>query len=201
MHPQYPIAASLSSVPDGEDPVVVEADPEGDVTRSVKDLARYVYRFIQEVRWAGHEGVVSVGVTGDPGDTPPIGVNLGLLLSPLVTTGLGERAGRESAFELLDATRPELTSQPTLGALPNPRDRVWIVPGPHDRDPSVWGLFELYILEITQADQDLPVDLLLVLREAGAGGQKGGGEQRVELPVTADDVAVVLIPSGGEPNS
>ncbi|MDJ0790639.1 MAG: hypothetical protein QNJ71_01965 [Acidimicrobiia bacterium] len=193
----FPIAASLRSVPAGDDPVVVEADPEGDATRSVKDLARYVYRFIQEVRWAGHEGVVSVGVAGDQGDTPPIGVNLGLLLSPLVTTGLGERTGGKSAFDLLGARRPELSGRPSLDALPSPRDRVWIVPAPYDRDPSVWELFELYILEVTPEDQGMKVDLLLVHGEPAAGRQADGGATSVELPVVADEVAVVTTTRGG----
>ena len=197
MQPPYPIAASLRSVPAGEDPVVVEADPEGDATRSVKDLARYVYRFIQEIRWAGHEGVVSVGVAGDPGETPPIGINLGLLLSPLVTTGLGERTGRESAFGLLGAPRPELSRQPTLDALPSPRDRVWIVPAPYDRDRAVWGLFELYILEVTPEDQGMEVDLLLVHEERANAGETGVGDGLIELPVAAGDVAMVVSAAGG----
>ena len=158
---EIPVAGSLPRTDAHVDPLVVEADPEGAATRSVKDVARHVYRLIQEFDWAGHEGAVVVGVSGGTKSSIPIGPNVALLLAPLVRTAIGERAGAMSADELLDAARyPIREHAEGIDAFVSPRDRVWIVPDASLRDPGTRNLFELVILE---GPPDRPLDDVDVL--------------------------------------
>ena len=161
MIPEIPVAGSLPRIDANDDPMVVEADPEGAATRSIKDVARYVYRLIQEFEWAGHTGAVVVGVVGGSRSSAPIGPNVALLLAPLVRTAIGDQAGATSASVLLDADRyPAPDGAEGTDAFVSPRDRVWIVPDRllHLRENR--DLFELVILE---AAHDAPLDDVDVL--------------------------------------
>jgi hypothetical protein len=192
MAAEIPVAAALPILDDGEDPVVVEADQQGRATRAMKALARWLFRFVQELNWAGHEGAVVVGVVCETLLPPPIGVNLALLVSPLVTTAVGETAGSASAIAVLEADIGEVGSgSEGREAFVTPRDRVWIVPDDRLADAETRDLFELVVFEPAPGRTLEDIDLLLVV---------GRGAEPVAVPVGLSDqveMGAVVVGSTG----
>ena len=124
MDTEIPVAAVVPAHAEGEDPVVVEADPQGSATRAMKSVARWVFRLVQELRWGGREGAVVVAVAGDTSAPPPIGVNLALLVSPLLTAAVGERAGPTTSSVLLESDAGQARGHATgRNAFASPRKR------------------------------------------------------------------------------
>jgi hypothetical protein len=165
---EIPVAATLPRLSPNEDPIVVEANPDGGATRAVKALARHVYRLVQEFQWSDHDGAVVIAVAGDTGLAPPIGPNLALLLAPLVTTAVGERAGASTTSALLEA-QPDsrVPGSSGRGRFPSPRDRVWVVPDEALDLRATRDLFELVLIEGSVGDTYEAADVVLVAVPSG----------------------------------
>lgn len=115
-----PVAGAIVVAP-GDELLVVEALPDSEAARSYKDVARHVYRFVQEVQWSGSGRAAAVRIVGEEHEQQAIAANVGLLLAPLADVAIASTPDVRVAFDLED--------QPDVGEdHPTPRDKVWLVP-------------------------------------------------------------------------
>lgn len=160
MSDTIPVAGAIGALVDA-DLLVVEAEPESELTRSLKGIARHVYRFVQDVRWSGSEHAVAVRIVGDPRHGRPIGVNVGVLLAPLLDVALESDPAVASAFETGDA------GPDAIDRYPSPRDGIWLVPR---KDLGSGSVTERFGLTIGWADSSAiaVADLVLITVPAGS---------------------------------
>lgn len=183
MSDSIPVAGVLVTPSDQDELLVVEAEPESEATRAHKGIARHVYRFAQEVQWAGSERAVAVRIQGDGLVAASLAVNLALLLAPLLDIAIEAVPEIEAAFAAeLDDRDP-----------PSPRDRLWLVGG-----DELGGLeaAERYDMTIGVAESAglVGADLVLVIVEGSAA--------RVRVPDVdplTEVAAVILGPLHGDP--
>lgn len=182
-----PVAGSLVSIDPRDDPLFVEAHPDSEATRCFKNIARYVYRIVQDIRWAGEEHTVSVEIVGDDAMAHTIAMNVGALVAPLLDVALESSALTRRGFDIAadDETASELT----------PRDRLWLMEPPMPRSGSADRRFDLTIA--TRAGVDTAggpprsVDLGLVT--------VGHGRRIAAFPTDGryDEVAAIIIDAPG----
>ena len=190
MHRSIPVAGAIVEHADGGDPLVVEADPVSEVTRCLKNVARFVFRMTQELRWSGHEGAVRIGVAGDEPSAALVAPNVAVLLAPLLTVCVVDDGGTVSpamAFgidpETVTATDP-----------PSPRDRIWVARAGTSTDQRAWDRYELVIGRHEALMAHRVADLCLI---AVSASDPRVSESWLEAP----DVAVILTgsPSADHP--
>jgi len=187
MTASIPVAGSLVSIDPRDDPLVVEAHPDSEVTRCFKNIARYVYRIVQDIRWAGEEHTVSVEIVGDDAMAHTIAMNVGALVAPLLDVAIESSAMARRGFDVApeDESASELT----------PRDRLWLVEPPMPRADSADRRFDLTIATTASADTagGLPrsVDLGLVTVEHRRGLASLPTEGRY------DEIAAVVVDAPG----
>lgn len=158
------VAGAILPVAGYPHPLVVEADPESEATRSFKNVARFVYRFVQDARWSGDHGAVSIRVRGDGREAAAVAANVGVLLASLVDVAVEADPFALVAFDLSASSEPRpddhRVTDPT-SHLENPRDGLWLVPRQElDSDPVV-ERFDLTLGRSTERRDDR-TDLMLV---------------------------------------
>ena len=191
MHRSIPVAGAIIEHPDDADPLVVEADPVSEVTRCLKNVARFVFRTTQELGWSGHEGAVHVAVAGDGSSAALVAPNVAALLAPLLTVCVLEDDGTPPpsvAFGIDPATV-------TATDIPSPRDRIWVAPA----GTPTGDLAPRYDLVIGRHGAHAPdrvPDLCLIVVSAS-------GPRVSESWLEAPDIAAVLAgsPSADHPES
>lgn len=151
-----PVAGSLVPLDASRHRLVVESAPESEATRGFKNVARYVFRFVQAEQWSGAGGAITVRVVGEADVAATISMNVGLLLAPLLDVAIERSAITESALDVAVDDDAEY---------PNPRHRVWLVP----REAMV-SEADRFGLAIGPADPDdlAGAHLALVLAAHGA---------------------------------
>jgi hypothetical protein len=174
MTESIPVAGAVVSLDGFRDPLVVEIAPESEATRGFKNVARHVFRFVQEVRWAGG-GAVVVGVAGDEAKSGAIAMNVGLLLTPLLDVAIEPTERAIATFEV-DAV--DTTDHPT------PRDRLWLVPR-QDLLANSRNRFGL-VLVGANAPSTEAIDLLLVVVPHGSAAAPP------PVPDTTEIAAVIV---------
>jgi hypothetical protein len=178
-----PVAGSLVDIDPGADPLVVEAQPDSEATRCFKNIARYVYRLVQDIRWAGGEHTVTVEVVGDGDMAPTIAMNVGALVAPLLDVAVESSALARLGFDVDadDGTASELS----------PRDRLWLVEPTMARSHPADRRFDLTIATTPAASHAGPVDLTLVTVEHGRAAVTLPADRRY------DEVAAVIVGAPG----
>ena len=190
MHRSIPVAGAIIEHPHDDDPLVVEAEPGSEVTRCVKNIARFVFRVTQELRWSGHEGPVRVAVAGDGRSAALVAPNVAALLAPLLTVCVLDDDGTPSpsmAFGIDPATV-------TATEPPSPRDRIWVADAGTPIDQLTWDRYELVIGRHEVLTTRRVPDLCLIT--VSASGLRISGSW-----LEATDVAVILTgsPSADHP--
>jgi hypothetical protein len=166
------------------DPLFVEAQPDSEATRCLKNIARYVYRLVQDIRWAGGEHTVSVEIVGDDAMAPTIAMNLGALVAPLLDVAVESSPLARRGFDVRtdDGSASELS----------PRDRLWLVEPPMPRSNPVDRRFDLTIATTpVVASNARSVDLTLVTVEHGRAAVALPADRRY------DEIAAVIVGAPG----
>ena len=168
------VAGAVVSLDEFRDPLVVEIAPESAATRGFKNIARHVFRFVQDVQWSGG-GAVVVGVAGDESVIDAVALNVGVLLSPLLDVAIEPTDRTIATFEV-DAT--------AVGDHPSPRDRLWLVP----RDVLLSEERDRFALVMvsTRAPATEPLDLLLL------AVPHGSDVAAPSVPPTTEIAAVIV---------
>ncbi len=192
MHRSIPVAGAIIEHPDDGDPLVVEADPVSEVTRCLKNVARFVFRMTQELRWSGHEGAVRIAVAGDGSSAALVAPNVAALLAPLLTVCVLDDAGIPSpsiAFGIDPATV-------TATDPPSPRDQIWVARAGSATDQLAWDRYDLVIGRQEVLTTDRVPDLCLIVVSVS-------DPQVSESWLEAPDIAVILTgsPSADHPES
>jgi hypothetical protein len=177
-----PVAGAVIPLHTLADPLVVEADPESEATRCFKNIARFVFRLVQEIHWSGRDDTVSVRVVGDAPWCHVIAMNVGALLASLLDVAVESSPLARTGFDIgVGDPKGDLS----------PRDRLWLVASDRLASDVAMRRFDLSIGTVdpsTTADRDdEPVDLGLVMVPQG---------RTPELPPDASryvDVAAVII--------
>lgn len=186
MSTTVPVAGAIVSLDPGRDRLVVESAPESEATRGFKNVARYVFRFVQAEQWSGDGGAVSVAVLGEPEVAGAVASNVGLLLAPLLDIALGSSTITEA---MLEVDRHEGLEYP------NPRHGIWLVPAHELGERSVVDRFGLTISAAGVGVSDVDLALLLV--------PHGSAAPRRQAAAPESEVAVVLLdaPSADHPET
>ncbi len=140
---EIPIAGAVLTIPADIDPLVVEADPDGERSRCFKNIARHVFRLVQEVTWTSPGRAVTVVVVGDDHAATTIAVNVSVLLAPLLDVGVIAGSAIDEIAGMLGMSATEADRR--SGGYASPRDRMWIVPGTGFSDDEVTSRFDLAI--------------------------------------------------------
>ncbi len=188
---EIPIAGAILTIPPDTDPLVVEAEPEGERTRGFKSVARHVFRFIQEVNWTSPDRAVRVAVVGDGPNATTIAVNVGVLLAPLLDVGVIAGSAIDDITDMLGMSAIEAGLP--AGDFASPRDRMWIVPGTGFSDDDVISRFDLAIGPVGGGPVASGIDLALVVV------RHGDAAPEIELEDPTTELAAVLTdaPSSG----
>jgi hypothetical protein len=162
MYRSIPVAGAIVERSADGDPLVVEAEPASEVTRCLKNVARFAFRVVQELRWSGHEGPVRVAVAGDGPSAAIVAPNVATLLAPLLTVCVVEDAGMPSpsmAFGVDPVTVSAIDP-------PSPRDRIWLVPAGAPADRVEWERYDLVIGRQEELAANRVPDLCLIVVSA-----------------------------------
>ncbi|HSJ70769.1 MAG TPA: hypothetical protein VLA29_03875 [Acidimicrobiia bacterium] len=164
---EIPIAGAILTIPPDIDPLVVEADPDGERARCFKNVARHVFRFVQEINWTSSGRAVTVAVVGESRSAATVTVNVGVLLAPLLDVGVIAGSAIDEITGMLGHPKTEADS--FAGDLVSPRDRMWIVPGSAFSNDEVMSRFDLAIGPVGGSAIANGIDLALVVVRHGDG--------------------------------
>jgi hypothetical protein len=163
---EIPIAGAILTIPPDIDPLVVEADPDGERARGFKNVARHVFRFVQEINWTSSSGrAATVAVVGDGRAAATVAVNVGVLLAPLLDVAVMAGSAIDEVTRMLGSHTME--PDPRIGGFASPRDRMWIVPGTGFSDDEVTSRFDLAMGPVGGGAVANGIDLALVVVRHG----------------------------------
>lgn len=183
---EIPIAGAILTIPPEVDPLVVEADPEGERARCFKNVARHVFRFVQEVDGTSSGRAVTVAVVGEGPAAATVTVNVGVLLAPLLDVGVIAGSAIDEITGILG--RPSMEAGTRAGDHASPRDRMWVVPGTRFSDLEVITRFDLAIGPVSGEAVANGIDLaLVVVRHGDAVPDTSCDDPMTELAVVLVD--------------